>query len=152
MFSTLPISPGSSKRYKADPHCELNRHQEPAGSTPIHEVFEEYANEQDSWIEHFVPTLEKLLSNGYTRYIMLTYENTALIHTNYFYHSNINFSDDLTENDYDSFDIQCPRIPKSDQTFGFTNCYSLSKTFGIAFSTHEKVYTDLQSLMCTLLI
>ena len=71
MFSTLPISPGSSKRYKADPHCELNSHQEPAGSTPLHGVFEEYANEQDSWIEHFVPTLEKLLSNGYSRYIIL---------------------------------------------------------------------------------
>ena len=71
MFSTLPISPGSSKRYKADPHCELNNHQEPAGSTPLHGVFEEYANEQDSWIEHFVPTLEKLLSNGYSRYIIV---------------------------------------------------------------------------------
>ena len=67
MWSTLPKNPGSSARMKADPQCGFNKIEEPAGSTPLHQVFEEYAKDQDAWIGEFVPTLEKMLSNGYNR-------------------------------------------------------------------------------------
>ena len=45
--------------------CPLNKLQEPSGSTPLHEIFEEYANDQQKWINDYVPTFEKMISNGY---------------------------------------------------------------------------------------
>ena len=46
--------------------CPLNKLQEPIGSTPLHEVFEEYAADQQKWVNDYVPTFEKMISNGYT--------------------------------------------------------------------------------------
>ena len=37
------------------------------GSTPLHEIFEEYANDQQKWINDYVPTFEKMISNGYDK-------------------------------------------------------------------------------------
>ena len=50
---------------KADPDCPLNTMQIPKGSTPLHQIFEEYAADQQKWVNDFIPTLEKMLSNGY---------------------------------------------------------------------------------------
>ena len=50
---------------KADPECPFNTMAIPDGSTPLHQIFEEYASDQQKWVNDFVPTLEKMLSNGY---------------------------------------------------------------------------------------
>ena len=50
---------------KADPDCPFNTLQIPDGSTPLHAIFDEYAADQQKWVNDFVPTLEKMLSNGY---------------------------------------------------------------------------------------
>ena len=50
---------------KADPDCPFNKMSIPDGSTPLHEIFEEYAADQQKWVNDFVPALEKMLSNGY---------------------------------------------------------------------------------------
>ena len=55
------------KRVKADPNCAFNMIQEPAGSNPLYQYFEEFASSQDAFMEAFVPTLEKMLANGYAR-------------------------------------------------------------------------------------
>ena len=39
------------------------------------------------------------------------------------------FSHDFVDNNYDSFDIQCPRPSGFDEN-SFTNCYHISKTNG----------------------
>ena len=69
-WSCLPTVPNPDPNNgwhwkKADPNCPLNSMQVPDGSTPLHEIFEEYAADQQKWINDFVPTLEKMLSNGY---------------------------------------------------------------------------------------
>lgn len=50
---------------KSDPQCAKNTLERPPGSTPLHEILEEYADSQSNWIRDFVPTLEKMLANGY---------------------------------------------------------------------------------------
>ena len=52
---------------KADPNCGFNMIQEPAGSNPLYQYFEEFASSQDAFMEAFVPTLEKMLANGYAK-------------------------------------------------------------------------------------
>ena len=37
----------------------------PPGSTPLHEIFEEYGTDQQAWVNDYVPTFEKMLANGY---------------------------------------------------------------------------------------
>ena len=51
--------------YNGDVGCPLNKMQVPEGSTPLHEIFEEYAADQQKWVDDYVPTFEKMLSNGY---------------------------------------------------------------------------------------
>ena len=48
-------------------NCEKNFMQIPEGSTPLYAVFEEYAKDQDKWINEFIPTFEKMMSNGYDK-------------------------------------------------------------------------------------
>ena len=48
--------------------CGLNKLQEPVGSTPLHEIIDEYADSNDAFIRDFIPVLEKMLANGYDRY------------------------------------------------------------------------------------
>ena len=50
----------------AQPECAKQRHAEPAGSTPLYQIMEEYANDQTAWINDFIPAMEKMLHNGYT--------------------------------------------------------------------------------------
>ena len=66
-WTTRPRYTGSLQREIADPLCELNTVQEPAGSTPLHQIFEEFASSQNAFMEAFVPALEKMLANGYSR-------------------------------------------------------------------------------------
>lgn len=49
-----------------DHGCELQKHAEPAGSTPLHKIVEEFADDKVSWLKEFVPTFEKMISNGYS--------------------------------------------------------------------------------------
>lgn len=51
---------------RAEPQCEKMTLEEPPGSTPLHQIIEDYADHQENWIRDFVPTFEKLISNGYT--------------------------------------------------------------------------------------
>ena len=37
----------------------------PSGATPLANVFEEYAADQEKWYNDFVDVLEKMLHNGY---------------------------------------------------------------------------------------
>ena len=50
---------------KADPQCGMNKLEYPEGSTPLHEIFEEYAADQNKFVEDFIGAFEKMLSNGY---------------------------------------------------------------------------------------
>ena len=45
--------------------CPKNNLAIPEGSTPVHQVFEEYAKDQDKWVQDFLPTYQKMLANGY---------------------------------------------------------------------------------------
>jgi len=50
---------------KAAPNCPKNNIQNPPGSTPMHQILEDYADHQENWIRDFVPAFEKMLANGY---------------------------------------------------------------------------------------
>merc|ERR1712048_796023 len=45
--------------------CGLQQHAEPCGATPLYQIVEEFAEDKEKWLEVFVPTLEKMLRNGY---------------------------------------------------------------------------------------
>jgi len=45
--------------------CGKQEHAEPCGSTPLYQLVEEFAEDKEKWLEVFVPTLEKMLRNGY---------------------------------------------------------------------------------------
>ena len=66
VHSSMPTkeNPEVEDYVKADPECPLNK-MEVGGSDPLHEIFEEYAKDQDKWISDFIPTFEKMLANGY---------------------------------------------------------------------------------------
>eukprot|EP01063_Lacrimia_lanifica_P012945 TRINITY_DN1963_c0_g1_i1.p1 TRINITY_DN1963_c0_g1~~TRINITY_DN1963_c0_g1_i1.p1 ORF type:complete len:854 (+),score=199.95 TRINITY_DN1963_c0_g1_i1:51-2612(+) len=50
---------------RAEPQCPFQTMQIPSGSTPLHEMVEEFADHQDRWVAAFVPAFEKMLANGY---------------------------------------------------------------------------------------
>ena len=50
---------------KGEPLCEKQKLSEPAGSTPLYQVMEEYANDQTTWINDYIQAHEKMVSNGY---------------------------------------------------------------------------------------
>ena len=50
----------------AIPNCPKNT-KEIGGSPALHEIFEEYARDQNKWVEDFIPAYEKMLENGYQR-------------------------------------------------------------------------------------
>ena len=87
---------------KADPECALNKMSVPEGTTPMHEIFEEYAADQQKWVNDFVPTLEKMLSNGYQY-------------------------DDLVDAPDQYTGIECTRQPKDDK-FEYYNCRNPAET------------------------
>merc|ERR1712094_21434 len=47
--------------------CEKQDYRYPGDARTLSEHVEHYADDQDAWIEDFLPTMEKMLSNGYTR-------------------------------------------------------------------------------------
>ena len=83
---------------KADPQCDFNTLQYPAGSgTPLYQIFEEFAVDNQKWIDEFVPALEKMLSNGY--------------------------NDDLQTLAPDQYSgVKCPRVNPG-EGFRYSNCY-----------------------------
>ena len=52
---------------RAEPLCEKQRLSEPAGSAPLYEVMEEYANNQTTWITDYIHAHEKMVHNGYSQ-------------------------------------------------------------------------------------
>jgi hypothetical protein len=48
------------------PGCGKQMLAEPAGSTPVSQIMDEYANNQSTWINDFIPTMEKMMRNGYS--------------------------------------------------------------------------------------
>ena len=50
---------------KAEARCPLQDLAEPAGSEPLYQIFEEFADNQDNWVRDFKGSFEKMLSNGY---------------------------------------------------------------------------------------
>lgn len=95
--------------WKADPDCQFNKMQEPAGSTPLHQLFEDYAKDGDAWMADFVPAMDKMLSNGYSE-------------------------DELVDSGYNQNDYVCnrdePQIANN-RWISFVNCYNPTKTMGI---------------------
>ena len=87
---------------KADPDCAFNKMSVPDGSTPLHEIFEEYASDQQKWVNDFVPALEKMLSNGYN-------------------------DEDLVDAPDQYTGIQCTRQDKHDG-FNYYNCRNPEET------------------------
>jgi len=103
---------------KMEPLCPPNKLAEPPGSQPLHEIFEEFADNQQSFVNEFVPALEKMLSNGYG-------------------------AGDLTQGPNFEDDIVCPP-PEGGWNF-FVTCYStrgMSEPYMIVSklnATHPKV-------------
>ncbi len=65
MWSTIPNPNNPNKRIKADPDCPLQTLEEPTGSGPLHQAFDDFASSQSLWTGEFVPVFEKMLANGY---------------------------------------------------------------------------------------
>ena len=40
--------------------------QEPATDDPLSTIIQSYADNQDAWLKDFIPTFEKMMSNGYS--------------------------------------------------------------------------------------
>ena len=57
---------------KSEPDCPKNL-QQVGGSRPLADNFELFAKDQDEWVKAFIPALEKMLSNGYGRYVFLIF-------------------------------------------------------------------------------
>lgn len=51
---------------RIEPQCVKNDFADPPGSFSMSEVIDEYANNNTKFLEDFIPTLEKMLKNGYT--------------------------------------------------------------------------------------
>lgn len=104
---------------KAEPLCPVNKLVGPGDALPLHKIVEDFANNQQHFIDSFVPALEKMLSNGYDEA-------------------------DLVNGPDTSTDIQCPRVdPK--YYHKFWSCFStrgFSEPFLIISSlnkTHPRV-------------
>ena len=100
-----PVSWDKNHFKRNDPLCEFNNLQIPQGSTPTYKIFEEYAKSNSKFIRDFVPTLEKMLSNGYRRLVFLVFVFIKR-NLNYFM-----FSDELTNGPNQYTGVVCPRVP-----------------------------------------
>ena len=58
------MAPG--KEGRQEPLCKLQTLEEPTGSQPLHKIIEEFAADQSSWVNQFIPTMEKMMRNGYS--------------------------------------------------------------------------------------
>jgi hypothetical protein len=62
----LPIwSQMPGQKGRQSPECKLQELAEPAGAQPLHKIIEEFAADQTTWINDFIPTMEKMMRNGY---------------------------------------------------------------------------------------
>ena len=57
---------------KAEPKWPFQKLEEPTGSTPLHQIVEDFADNATLWLETFIPTFEKMLANGYSESEMQT--------------------------------------------------------------------------------
>ena len=48
------------------PGCGKQTLAEPVGSTPTSQIMDLYANSQSTWINDYIPTMEKMMRNGYS--------------------------------------------------------------------------------------
>ena len=113
--------------------CPLTKIQEPLGSTPLHEVFEEYAGDQQKWVNDYVPTFEKMISNGYS-------------------------DGDLTDAPDQWTDVVCPRPGIEPNPYVYHSCYKISeisdeksfylinKRFGLAIQGNDQGVAKLATL------
>eukprot|EP00930_Biecheleria_cincta_P034655 TRINITY_DN2391_c0_g1_i4.p1 TRINITY_DN2391_c0_g1~~TRINITY_DN2391_c0_g1_i4.p1 ORF type:complete len:703 (+),score=68.91 TRINITY_DN2391_c0_g1_i4:67-2175(+) len=53
-------------RAKGAPECPLNTYRDVGSEMPLHDIVQEYADNQGQWMADFVPALEKMLGNGYS--------------------------------------------------------------------------------------
>ena len=113
--------------------CPLTKIQEPLGSTPLHEVFEEYAEDQQKWVNDYVPTFEKMISNGYS-------------------------DGDLTDAPDQWTDVVCPRPGIEPNPYVYHSCYKISeisdeksfylinKRYGLAIQGNDQGVAKLATL------
>ena len=113
--------------------CPLNKLQEPLGSTPLHEVFEEYADDQQAWVNDYVPTFEKMISNGYS-------------------------DTDLKDAPDQWTDVVCPRPGIEWNPYNYHSCYQsseisdeksfylINKRFGLAIQGDDQGVAKLTTL------
>jgi hypothetical protein len=113
---SMPINDGKEvwsklpgKKGRAEPECKLQELAEPAGSQPLHKIMEEFAADQTTWVNAFIPTMEKMMRNGY---------------------------DSLEDSAVDRFaNVDCP-IPN--QKGDLELCYELSEATGPTFMIGNK--------------
>ena len=97
----LPAGCPGGFNFAKDAKCPVNKLEEPHGTTPLYQMVEEYAHDQNRWMEDFVPTMEKMMSNGYN-------------------------NDDLIDSGYDYASIKCYGRSR----FRTTNCIYKSEGDG----------------------
>ena len=60
------VSQETASGPEGQPGCGKQTLAEPAGSTPTSQIMDEYANNQTTWINDFIRTMEKMMANGYS--------------------------------------------------------------------------------------
>jgi hypothetical protein len=92
---------------KGQPGCGKQMLAEPAGSTPVSQIMDEYAKNQSTWINDFIPTMEKMMRNGYSAGLSNAPDHNA--------------------------NVFCP-IPVLAQPYYNTVCYQRSASTGTSFT------------------
>ena len=63
----------TDQKFSARPYCDLERYA-PEGE-PLYQIVEQMADDQQLWMDEFVPSLEKMLDNGYQSQELQSYPN-----------------------------------------------------------------------------
>jgi len=63
MSSTGKQAGGYPTPNEVVPECDLNDNEEPAGSRPLYQIVEDFADNQQNFIDTFIPTLEKIVNH-----------------------------------------------------------------------------------------
>ena len=56
---------GDLVRQGYKPNCEKNDMRIPSTDKPFHQIIEDYADNQSTWVSDFIPAFEKMVANGY---------------------------------------------------------------------------------------